>query len=247
MAKAPVKKAAPAAAPAAAKAVTKAPVKKAAAPAPAPEPEIVEETVPQPEIAEQAEPSHFDHLVDAARSVDAKFAMPHAKEAEQAFYKRLLGVVAEVPEEVWNAIPEPAQVWFNDAAAAVEANKPIAVLEGYASRPKPEAPADAAPKAEKGAGLAAYRAKVAAEKAAGTYVAPAKKEKPAKEPTVKGPNRISTIREYAILNPNATNEQILAHLATVGLGETNPSTVSITAAGARAAMDFIKASGHWKD
>ncbi len=68
-----------------------------------------------------------------------KFPAQARTEEDQAFFARLLGHIAEVPQEQFDAIPVPAQEWFNNSGEAFNAQQPVTAPEGFESNFKPKA------------------------------------------------------------------------------------------------------------
>lgn len=226
MAKAPAKKT-PAAAPAKSASTRKAPAP--VAETKAPEPEAVEEvTETQAEPEAQADISAFDLYLDIARAIDGKFENPAHKESEQAFYKRLVSTVASEAEDaegklpLWDSLASSElgdlQPWYNDAVDALEKGQPVKALSGYSSYvEKRDAAKEAAkPGNQKGDALKAYRERVAAEKAAGTYVKPERKVKEKAEKAPKD-NITEKVRDIIVVNLDKSLEQLREIVKAQGL------------------------------
>jgi hypothetical protein len=197
---------------------------------------------PEPELAIEpgmVELSMFDTFMGAAHAIDPAFAPPMPKEGEQAFYKRLLHVIAseastgknEAGEDIlpiWESLGDDGQAWYNAGGDAIEAGKPIATLAGFASyKPSPTPPAPG--KAPRGAGLAKYQAEQAALKAAGTLPAKApkapKEPKPTKEAGVQRPGPVRTTREMIVRNLDCDAKGIAVKLQAAG-HDIKQSTIS---------------------
>jgi hypothetical protein len=210
-------------------------VKAVAAPV-APEPEPIAEVIPQ---IEQAGESLFEELLGAAKALKPDFPVQHASESDQSFFKRLAAEVSNLADESFDALTEEAQKWANDAVLAVNDARPLPVLEGYVAPSKPAIPSKPAaaakaakvakgPSAPKVDGLAAYRAKKAADKANGV---------------VAEPGRVTSIQHFVIDNPNATAAEISAHLTSLGL-ETKDSTISVTSNGTKNVLAYLREKGY---
>lgn len=233
----------------------------AAAETPAAAPASETAAVEQVAAAEVAEASIYDMLMTSCRAVDPNFAAPHAKEDDQTFFKRIVRILAEAPDEVWSALPLPGQTWYNEAADAVTAQKAVGAPAGFADR-KAETPAEGAAtagdaKAEKLSPSERMK-KINAEKKAAKEAAiargeapPAKapaKEKPAKpaaEP--KGPGIVSTMRR-AYIKDQSLGAQALLDLAMAALpGKTSSiGTAAAVITDTKATIDILRDLGMLK-
>jgi hypothetical protein len=209
---------------------------------------------PEPELAIEpgmVELSMFDTFMGAAHAIDPAFAPPMPKEGEQAFYKRLLHVIAseastgknEAGEDIlpiWESIGDDGQAWYNAGGDAIEAGKPIATLAGFASyKPSPTPPAPG--KAPRGAGLAKYQAEQAAMKAAGTLPAKtpkapkaAKEPKEPKEPKALGIT--SKVRDVLVANQGASLDELKALTKSMDVKDSTLSTLRSDVAATIAAL-----------
>jgi outer membrane biosynthesis protein TonB len=119
-------------------------------------------------------------VLDAALGVNPDFAQRHEKETDQTYLKRLYKVIDSMEEPEWNAMPESAQMWANDAAEAVENHTALPACEGMPEGASPKKAAKSG--AEEVAARVAKKAvaKKAAPAPAKKAAAPAKKAAPAK-------------------------------------------------------------------
>jgi hypothetical protein len=217
-------------------------------PPPAPEPETAAEPVNEALTA-------FDLYVDAAKGIDGKFEMPGAKETEQAFYKRLMQTLSTEQEvggklPIWDSLEKTeigdVQPWYNNGVDALEKSQPVAALEGYDSYKQKVAATPTPEKAARGAGLAAHREKVAAEKAAGTYVAPEKKAKePAAPKEPRAPGVVSIAREYIVKNHTKMLADVTAHFKGAN-PEYKESTIAAVYTDTQATIKLAIAAGLFK-
>jgi hypothetical protein len=259
------------AAPASAKAA-KAPAsaKAAKAPASAPVPEIVEtlaEPETLPELALLAEETVYEELLGAAQKFDPKFAAPHADEQEKAFYKRLCAVIPELGDADYEQLSHKASTWLDAAIEAINDAKKVGALPGFAERTTTAAPPKkAVPKASARlpvgtaakapaidpktgkkaipAGLAAFQAKRAADRAAGVIPTKAPKEKKPKSTEPREAGRVQLIRNYVIANPDATAKDVLKHLDTRGFGDAKMSTINLNITSTKSMMAYLAANGY---
>jgi hypothetical protein len=212
---------------------------------------VVEEVVETVQETATAVQTLFDELFEAAKSIrGADFALPHAAEKEQVFYKRLAAAISDLTDESYDKLSEDARNWADASIEAVNNATALPKIEGYediaAKQPAPTGVATTKAAGRNTDGLKAYRERVAAAKANGEVLPKvAKAPKAPKED--KGPGRVETIRRFVIDNPECTNEQIAAHLVNVGIAATEPGTISVTAGGTRAAIAYIRETGHWKN
>lgn len=247
MAKAPVKKTA-----AAPVAVAK-PVRKTPAPTAAPEGKMPAVTIEQPALEQEL--TAMDFYLDAARAVDKTFADPTPKESEQAFYKRLIGTLAneEAPNAsepnklpIWDSLESTAigdiQPWYLVGVDNVEAGTPVAALSGYASFKAAQAVKTKAQGAEKGAGLARYREQKAADKAASIVTEKKVKAVVVKEP--KGPGITQKVRDIIVVNLDVDLEKLKVLTADLGV---NPSTLSTLRSDVLATVGALRRTGVLKD
>jgi hypothetical protein len=205
-------------------------------------------SLPEPGMVEL---SMFDTFMGAAHAIDPAFAPPMPKEGEQAFYKRLLHVIAseastgknEAGEDIlpiWESIGDDGQAWYNAGGDAIEAGKPIATLAGFASyKPSPTPPAPG--KAPRGEGLAKYQAEQAAMKAAGTLPAKtpkapkaAKEPKEPKEPKALGIT--SKVRDVLVANQGASLDELKALTKSMDVKDSTLSTLRSDVAATIAAL-----------
>lgn len=77
--------------------------------------------------------SVYEQLLAAIGEHDASFAPQHDKESNNDFATRIIRATAELPEDIWNALPEsPTQEWYNAAVEALEGGKPVPPCPGHA-------------------------------------------------------------------------------------------------------------------
>jgi hypothetical protein len=100
----------------------------------------------------------FDELLEAAMA-GSKFKPRSKDEDRQAFLSRLVERIAEVPQEQFDNLSDPAQSWYNNAVDLLNADKPLEPPEGYGE-------ADGGAEASTGTGKRASGKKAAAPKKA---------------------------------------------------------------------------------
>jgi hypothetical protein len=212
----------------------------------------------------------FAALMIAARTIDKAFAQKPG-ETPQKFLGRLLEVVAETDQEVFDAMGEPAQDWHVLCARslneAIEAGKNVADVsfefpEGY------EAPAETAkaptkaktPTAKKPAAAPKEKAPKAVKEAKAPKAA--KEPKPPKEPKAprakkekapKAPREINEnssswfIRSAVINNFAITAKTIKEMLAEKGFSDVKDSLVTTCMSDTRATLRVLKKEEHWSN
>jgi hypothetical protein len=242
------------------------------------------------EVAEEEETGELDiytPLVEAVKAADPSFTDQAADESDQAYIKRLLEGSAKVDNDTFNELGEETEDWYNAAAEQMEKEIDMDEPEGFENRVQlPAAPAakagrrqlgngaakaapaaaapaaEAAPaKAERGAGLKAWREQQAKAKAEGKVlpakaakpakVAKAPKVKPVKEP--KAPGRTELIRNFVIDNRDCSADDVVAMLDEVAdpavpgktlADSTLASTVNINMQWTRKIMQYLDDNGY---
>lgn len=206
-------------------------------------------------------------LLEAVRTRQPKFKTQYPKETDQAYITRILAVVAEVDQEAFDAMGTDAQVWFDDAAAAVNAKKDAFLPDGFPSKnaakqddaedeetgaaPAP-ATADETPagspraKAKEGASkkkdarAAKTDKKTAAKKTAGAKKArpPSNKKDPAKSVTYQ-------LRLAFAKNPQIEIEQAEAQMKELGFTGIKTATITTILYDARTVAKALQEVG-WR-
>lgn len=138
----------------------------------------------------------YDSLVEAAKTVDAKFKPRGKKESDRDYLHRLVGRVSEAEQPAFDAMPEEAKAWFNGAVDALNdetGQTELAMPDGY--QPTAEAVAPATP--------AARAPRKRAENTAG-----------------------KVIRTALIEDQSISSKEILERLAAAGFKDVKEATVS---------------------
>lgn len=214
---APVKAAVPAATPASTEPTT------AAAP-------VVDQAAAQP-----IKISIFDEL--AAGAKNSGFVAYVSGEDVQKYLAAFCNAVYSVPEETWKGFSDPAQAWYNEASAAINAGTAIALPPGF-----PEVPAGDAP------AVAAKPAKGEKAPKPAKEPKPAKAAKPEKAPRERGITTI--IREMVILRPLIKPEQLKIELMNEhGFKDEQlkMSSISTIRTDALSTVSLAKKLGYWRD
>jgi hypothetical protein len=198
----------------------------------------------------------YDLLLAFVKEQDADFEERTEKETDQKYLARMMTVISEADEEVWNGLDEDAQSWFNDAAIARKKRKDVDLPDGYEAAPVPE---KAARKKSGAEALAETTAKKAAGKKA---AAPAKKEAakkqaaPAKKAAAKkeaAPKKAAAatkpkkelsaaqfMRQLVIKKHNITNEEVAEKVA-AKFEDISAATIAATAGFTRSVIrDMIE-------
>lgn len=136
-----------------------------------------------------------------------KFAPRAKSEALPAYLTRLVERIAEVPQEMFDAMPEPAQAWFNKSAEDLNERRDLTAPEGIDPDPAPASK----PAKEPAAAKPAADPKPAAERA------PRKRA----EMTAGKLIRLSLIEDQSL-----TVDQIKAKLEAAGFKDTKDGTIS---------------------
>lgn len=67
----------------------------------------------------------------------ATSVQPKEGETEQDYLVRMVQGVADLPEDTWNKLSEPAQAWFNAAAEAINSGQPVDKIDKSVEIDKP--------------------------------------------------------------------------------------------------------------
>ena len=183
--------------------------------------EVVAPAVEAEVVAPAAEVSLFETALAAARTSDPKFAYQENEEAGQVFLKRLLHTLSEVTEEVWNALPEAVQLWYNTSGEQIEKGEEIAAIDGFVEAVKPVKRTGAQALAEKA------RSKPEAAKPAKAAPA-AKAEKAPAAPKAEG--IVSKIKRVILSSPDILtlkSADALALCTNAGLADIKPATLAV--------------------
>lgn len=91
----------------------------------------VQEAAPVETQAVDVTTTPFGILYAAALDHDDKFEDKQDKETDVTFLKRLLKITGELSDAAWDGLGDAAQAWYNTSGEAIDAGKPLPVLEGY--------------------------------------------------------------------------------------------------------------------
>lgn len=159
------------------------------------------------------EASVYDALFACAENYQPegqkKFTSQGKREGVTDFLMRLLEHISSTPQEVFDALPETAQNWFQEAAEAFNGGQPIPSPEGFVP-------------------VSAGRAALTGEKPA----KPAKAPRPPKQPVAPRARQHDTnsvgwiIREALVKDQSTTPEQLRQILKDRGHNEVKQTTIS---------------------
>lgn len=155
--------------------------------------EPVNETTPEGGISPHAA------ILAAIRTSEPKFAERADDETVQSYQKRLVKALSKIDVAVWDAMPQEAKIWNNEAVKAIKADEKLPIVPGLdEGAPKPAA----APKVTKGRGRPAKKAKAPRE--------PKKAKAPAvrKEANPGGPSFTYQIRLLIVQHPERPPSEI---------------------------------------
>jgi hypothetical protein len=176
--------------------------------------------------------SIYEELLGAAQTLPT-WEPRKAGESTPDYLYRLVLAVKEVSEPEWNKLTESTtHVWFNSAAAILNAGQPLNDCPGFTDG---GAPAKAAkePKAPKAA-KAPKEPKPVKEKVAASEGASSR-------------GIIVVLREAVIKNPAITGEQMKAVAIEAGFTEPKPSTISTIRTDTLSTINMAKRLGYWND
>lgn len=205
---------------------------KAAAPVPETAKAAIEAVVAETPAAEAATSVEailiHDELLDVARTKDAKFADQGGKEDDKTYILRLITIISEVEDDVFNGMQQKSQDWYNSAASNESEGKLVEMPEGFVSKFGAKKPA-----AEKAP-------KVAAEKAPKAAKAP-----PApREPKTDG--IVARGRALVLKNLDKSLADIMELAKTSGMADVKASTMAAVYTDTRATVNVAKSLGLWK-
>ena len=198
----------------------------------------------QTEQAEQAEPAkpaaQTGVHADLLKAVGPDFKTQSTDESLQDYLGRLFSAVNELDEDVWNAMPEPAQEWSNAAYNAEEAKKSYPVPEGYQP---PQQPAGRRQRAQR---------QEAKPPAADGNVSRRRSRPAADKPRNTGQGRkrdgngvVTKLIRIIVSHPNADNTELKSLRDEAGF-EINDSTLGTVRTIARSTIRALQEAGQTK-
>lgn len=189
-------------------------------------------------------------LADVAAKADGSKKFPRFdtnKEKPSEFLIRLLSAVGskKLTDEQFDSLPQEAQDWFNASVQLLnDGKKKFPALAGF----DPTATPAEAPKAEKGAGLAKWRAEQDKLRAEGKLPPKKEKKEPKGDRKPKDTGTTFIVREIVAANPEGTLEAHLKACAARGLDteeKATRSTIGVTRSGSLAMIEALKLVGSW--
>jgi len=139
-------------------------------------------------------------LLKACQEHKPNFKAQRENEADAAFVERVLTAIADVPDEIYNALSPAAKDWFAAAADAANAGGEPAAPEGFQSAYRPKTPKQAKKKL-------------------------ITREKPQKPVKVTGPTMGALIRRAIINDRNISVQDLESMLAAHGFTDIKRTTV----------------------
>lgn len=193
--------------------------------------------------AEVTYPEYDDEGSVALELARAAQVWPSNSEEEDAYSVRLMKAVNDLESVEFDALPQAAQEWFDEAIVAYKAKSPLPELDGFDDLPLSDEERPVA-RVEKPEPQTNEQKKTKAKAARKEKKEKIKKEKAPKErkPREHGEGKIHHIMEAVYANPDAKVEDIIAGLEKGGHVVTKP-TVTQVRSSMRHVLDFLKRKG----
>lgn len=172
----------------------------------------------------------FDHLFKAAQTLGFEPQAPG--QLDKDFMTALLKTITKLPLDTWNSLPIPAQQWFNEAAGAFSALKPIPPCPGFVSIAEAK-------------GLTAAQVLNTPQSERVQSVKPNIANIPKQKRTTTGV--MDALRKTVILNPDWNTRQVYQYLRDNGFPNAKLDTISVDGGNIRRVIEIARELGFWKD